>query len=754
MLRFVRSAIAAADRLPRRFWFFQQRDSVDCGPACLVMVGHHYGRRLPLSKVRELCAMDRQGTSLLQLSRAAEHIGFRTMRVRTTYSALVRDAPLPAIAHWDQKHFVVVYGRTRDGVRVADPARGLITYSEAEFAQHWATLPQPQGAMGFILLLEPTGPQVVEGDQDIKPSARGLSLLRRYLTRYRRTLVQVVLGSIAVAALRLALPFLTQAIVDVGIQQRDLGIIQLILIAQITLIVSRTGVEFLQTWLLLHMGARVDMTLVSDFLRKLLLLPLGFFEERRNGDLLQRVEDHSRVEQLLTTTTLVVVSSLLSLVVFTGALLFYSSAAFMVLVAGGALQVLYVSVFLRTRTVLDNQRFEQTAKQRGLLIECVAGIADIKLNSAEIDKRWNWERGQVALYRTNTRALRLEQLQQGGAVLVSEVVNAIITVVAAKQVIAGSLSLGGLLAVQYLVGQVAAPLSQLVGLVQSVQGAKLSLERMSEVFDAVQESTITPHQSPHLHEDKDLGVEGVVFGYQGSDGPQVLRGVNLTVANGKVTAIVGTSGSGKTTLLKLLLKFYDPVQGLIRLGEKDLRSIAHANWRRRCGAVMQDGYLFSDSIARNIALGTDEIDIGRVEVVARQACISDIVEALPLAYDTKIGPNGTGLSHGQRQRILIARALYHDPEFLFLDEATSSLDAETERQIVGNLDEVFRSRTVLVIAHRLSTVKRADQIIVMEHGTIAEHGTHDELVGEAGRYLELVRNQLELHGESPSSVRS
>lgn len=710
------------------------------------MVARHYGRPLPLRTIRECCSTDRQGTSLLELSRAAEHIGFRAVRVKTTFAALVSRAPLPAIVLWNQRHFVVVYARTRRGLRIADPGRGLVEYSEEEFCANWASPGTGNERKGFGLLLEPI-PSTTLLAEPSRDERSPLRLLRAYVARHRRTLWQVGAGGIAVVALRLVLPFLTQAIVDVGIQQRDIGFIQLVLVAQITLIVSRTAIEFLQSWLLLHMGSRVDMTLVSDFLRRLLELPLGYFESRRHGDLLQRVEDHARVEQLLTSTALIAIGSCLSLAVFCAALLFYSTAAFVFLIAGAICQVTYASLFLRARTTLDHERFERTAGQRGLLMDCVAGIADIKLAGAEVEKRWGWERAQVDLYRTSTRVLRLEQLQHGGALLVSEVTNAVITVVAAKQVIAGGLSLGGLLAVQYLVGQVASPLSQLVGLVQPTQAARLSLERMSEVLDAPAAAPPSTHTLLAGGANGTLEVNQVVFAYRGGKGLPVLRSVDLRVQTGKVTALVGSSGSGKTTLLKLLLRLYEPDSGTIRVGSEDLRKMEDNSWRARCGAVMQDGYLFSDTIARNIALGADAIDPHRLESAARLARIDDVIAALPLGYDTRIGATGVGLSHGQRQRMLIARALYNDPEYLFLDEATSSLDAETERQIVANLDVMFRARTVLVIAHRLSTVRRADCIAVMENGSIVEHGTHDELLFRRGRYFELVHNQLALSGD-------
>jgi ATP-binding cassette subfamily B protein len=744
-----RPAIRDLVRQRTTTWFCRQRDSIDCGAACLTMAARYHGRSLSLDHVRSLCTIDRQGASLLSLSRAAERIGFRVARVRATYDALAKHAPLPAIAHWDERHFVFIVGRAKGGLRIADPARGISIASEHEVRDHWTRGDPSHSATGFLLLLEPSGVSdatALESRFD-ESAPRGFGLLRQYIGQHSRTLIQVGIGAVVTAALRLALPFLTRALVDVGIAQRDLGIIWLLLVAQIVLIVSRTFVEFLQSWLLLHMGNRIDIRLVADYLRRLLSLPLPFFESRPPGDLFQRVEDHARVEQLLSGGTFIVFGAVTSLVVFSIALSMMSGIAFMILIAGAALQLMFVACFIRPRASLDYDRFTVMTIQRNLLLESIAGVADIKLFGADASQRAAWETGQIRLYRVKERSLRLEQLQQGGSVLLGEVTNAVITVMAAQQVIGGALSLGGLIAVQYLVGQVAAPLAALVNQVQNIQGARLSLERMAEVFGIAPETSATVRgYRPKEISSGDVVVESVSFGYQGNDGPTVLDAVDLTIQRGHVTAIVGSSGSGKTTLVKLLLALYQPDAGVIRAGGTDLRLLDRESWRARVGSVMQDGYLFSDTIARNIALGKDDIDMDRVMTVARHACIADTIELLPRAYDTIVGKNGIGLSQGQRQRVLIARALYDDPEFLFLDEATSALDATTERQIVANLETIFRHRTVVVIAHRLSTVRRADTIVVLERGSIVERGTHETLAATRGRYYELVRNQLELEG--------
>lgn len=734
---------ALLERIRWRRWFCNQRDTVDCGAACLTMIARSTGRQYNLTQVRALCDVDRQGTSLLQLSRVAEKLGFQALCVRTSYDALARSAPFPLIVHWDQHHFVVVYGRTRRGLLVADPGQGLVSYSAAEFSSHWQSHTTEGDAVGYALVMEQRqeAADLHEPASDIEPA--GLRLLLPYIRPHARTLAKVLGVVLLVSLLRMALPFLTRGVVDSGIARRDIGIIELILVAQIALLISRAGGEFIQARLLLHVGTRVDLALVSEFLRRLLRLPLAFFDSRMPGDLLQRIEDHARIEQLLSVSALLVITAALNVLIFGVTLAFFSTEAFRILLVGSILQSLYIAAFIRPRTNMEARHFGQMARTRGLMIECVNGISDIKIACAEAAKRTEWEGEQVKLHRIKIASFGMEQSQQVGSSLIAEIAGAIITVVAARGVIQGALTLGDLLAIQYLVGQVAGPIAQVVSVVQPVQGAKLSLQRMGEVFAAREEAGPAAATQPS-QSGATLAVRNLCFGYKATPEAAVLRDVNMSIPAGKVTAIVGTSGSGKTTLVKLLLRLHDPTAGAIELGPLDLRTIDRDEWRARCGAVMQDGLLFTDTIARNIAFGKASIDAARVARVARLACIDQMIEQLPLRYETRVGPGGINVSQGQRQRLLIARALYGDPEFLVLDEATSALDAETEQDIVGNLYGVFRSRTVVVIAHRLSTVRHADQIVVLEQGRVVEVGDHAELVARGGRYLELVQNQLEL----------
>lgn len=725
-----------------KFPAYRQMDAMDCGPTCLRMVARHHGRSYSLQTLRERCHLGRQGVSLLGIAYAAESIGMRTLSVKTTMEALTREAPLPCIAHWDQNHFVVVHRIARGRVHLVDPARGPLTVSEREFREHWVSISEGGRELGVALLLEPT-PRFHEQEGHADDAPTGARFLLSYLRGYGRLFTQVGVGMLLASVLQLVFPFLTQSIVDKGITTRDLGFVYVVLIAQLTLFFSRTAVEFLRNRILFHVGTRVYVSVISDFLIKVMKLPMSFFDTRTVGDILQRVQDHSRIQLFLTTTTLNTAFSAFTLVVFSGVLAIYSRSIFFLYLGGSVLYAAYVMLFLKRRKELDHQRFAELSRNQSTLVELVSGMSEIKLANAEQQKRWGWERVQARLFRVDLRALGLDQLQNGGAMFINELKDITVTFLAAKLVIDGSLTLGMLVAIQYIVGQLNTPLNQLVGFVHTAQDAKISLERLGEIHGAADEED-PQEKIGFIPGDHDLHLDGVTFDYGGPLARPVLTDLSLTIPAGKVTAIVGASGSGKSTLLKLLLKFYEPTGGVIRVGSTDLKNLSNRVWRDGCGVVMQDGYLFGDTIARNIGVGHDEVDVRRLAHAARVANIHEFVEGLPIAYNTRVGQEGIGMSQGQKQRMMIARAVYKDPEYLFFDEATSSLDANNERRIMENLEEFFRGRTVVVIAHRLSTVKNADQIVVLDRGRIIERGTHAELVALRGSYYALVKNQLEL----------
>jgi ATP-binding cassette subfamily B protein len=726
---------------PRSFPIFRQLDAMDCGPTCLRMIAQYYGRTFTASFLREKACIDRQGVSMLGIAYAAEAIGLRTLAARVPLEALLEQAPLPCVLHWDQKHFVVLYRHKKGRISIADPARGGVTLTVDDLRRHWASEVDGKEA-GLVLLLEPTASFFAARD-GIEPETGGFGRLWGYVRRYRSVLGQVWLGLVLASLLQLIFPFLTQAIVDHGITNQNLSFVHLVLIAQLVLAFSRTGIEFIRNRVLFHVGSRVYLSLLSDFLLKMMRLPLTFFDTRMAGDIMQRVQDHQRVQYFISSPLINTLYAAVSLVVFTGVLAYYSWSIVLVFIIGTVLYVAYVLAFSSARRAVDYRKFADSAESQNELVELVHGMPEIKLANAEQQRRWRWEAIQARLFHLNLRSLGIEQYQQGGSILVNELKNITVTFLAAKLVIDGELTLGMLLAVQFIIGQLNVPVSQLIGFIQSTQDAKISLERMGEIHSRQDEEQID-EKVPALPPDKTIRLENVSYSYTGPLGTKVLDQLDLVIPEGKVTAVVGPSGSGKTTLLKLLLKFDEPQGGRISVGSIGLSALSGHVWRSQCGVVLQDGHLFSDTIAGNVAVGFETVDPLRMMEVAQISRIDEFVDNLPLGYYTKVGRDGIGLSAGQKQRILIARALYKRPSYLFFDEATSALDATNERAIMERLETFFRGHTVVVIAHRLSTVKRADQIIVLDGGRIVEQGTHDELTRRRGRYLELVKNQLEL----------
>jgi|UPI0003B2ADC4 ABC-type bacteriocin/lantibiotic exporters, contain an N-terminal double-glycine peptidase domain len=727
----------------RPFRHFHQLDSMDCGPTCLRMVAMHYGHHYTLETLREKCEFSREGVNLFGIAKAAESIGFRSTGARLSFEELCK-APFPIIVHWNQRHFVVLYGTKGKGrnikMLIADPATSLVELSESEFKKSWYSTVKDGVGLGIALILEPT-PRFYQEDGE-SVNRRGFKFLRTYLKPFRKFIVQLIAGLFIGSLLQLILPFLTQSIVDIGIGTQDIGFIWLVLIAQLMLAISMASVEFIRGWILLHMGTRINISLISDFLTKLMKLPIGFFDTRMTGDLLQRIDDHKRIQNFLTGSSLNVLFSLFNIVIFGAVLLYYSPIIFLIFIVASVAYVLWVLIFMKRRRELDNKAFTQNAANQNSVIQLITGMQEIKLNSCERQKRWEWERIQARLYRLNIKGLALGQYQEAGATLINQLKNILITVFAASSVLNGELTLGMMLSVQFINGQLNAPLMQVISFLKASQDAKISLERLAEIHDKKEEENEEENHISEIASGKSITIENLSFKYEGAGSPMVLKNINLSIPSGKVTAIVGTSGSGKTTLVKLLLGFYTPQEGTIKYGENNLFSLSMERWREKCGVVMQDGFLFSDTIAGNIAPGVESIDVPRMEKAVDIANIRDFVESLPLSYNTKIGQEGHGLSQGQKQRLLITRAVYKDPELILFDEATNSLDANNEMQIMSNLDEFFVGRTVLVVAHRLSTVKNADNIVVLDKGVITESGTHSELIDKKGAYWQLVKNQL------------
>lgn len=725
----------------KTFPFYQQLDSMDCGPTCLRMIAKYFGKSYSLPFMREKCYIDKAGVSLKGISEAAELIGLRTMAVQIPINASKNKpslsvAPLPAILHWNQNHFVVIYKISKSHVWIADPANGKHKLSIEEFEQRWIA----NNKNGIALLLEPSNNfyETDIADYDKK----GFGFLLQYIRPHKKLIVQLIIGLLLGTVFQLIFPFLTQSLVDIGIDTKNLHFIYIVLAGQLMLFLSSTIVRFIQSWILLHISVRINVSLIADFLIKLMHLPLGFFDSKNTGDLLQRIGDHKRIESFLTNSSLSVLLSITNLVVFGIVLAIYSISIFIIFFFSAILYIGWIFFFLKMRKEVDYRAFQQMSNNQDALIEIIQGMPEIKLQGSQFKRRWKWANIQAKLFRVQMKSLTISQYQDAGALSINQLKDIMITFLAAKLVLDGQMTLGMMLAIQYIIGQLNAPLQQLIGFIRAAQDAKISLERLSEIHDAPNE------ENKEIQKLKDIPnghieIQNLSFRYTPiSD--DVLQGINITIPRGKTTAIVGASGSGKTTLIKLLLGFYQPSKGNIKIGGQDLSTIYAKVWREQCGVVMQDGYIFSDTIANNIAESDDTTNLSKVTTSAQTANIGDYIQSLPLGFSTKIGTKGNGISQGQKQRLFIARAVYKNPEFLFFDEATNALDATNERIIMDNLNNFLEHKTAIVVAHRLSTVKNADQIIVLDKGEIVERGNHVELVANKSVYYQLVKNQLEL----------
>ena len=723
-----------------RFPIYRQIDQKDCGPTCIKIVAKYYGKDIDIQKLRHLSETTREGSSLLNLSVAAEKIGLHTLGVKLDFEKLL-EIPLPCILHWNKEHYVVLYNIKRNKIYISDPAHGLITFKEKEFLNFWiGNNADYKTEEGIALLLEPT-PVFYNTELEKREEKKfNFLFISRYLLKYKKFLAQLVLGLLAGSVLQLVVPFLTQSIVDVGIQNQNLNFIYLILVAQFA---GKTGLEVIRSWILLHLSTRINISLISDFFIKLMNLPISFFDSKMTGDLLQRINDHKRIERILTISSLNTLFSMVNFIIFGLILAYYNLSIFFIFLFGSAFYFVWVLFFFKKRKELDYKRFSEQSKEQSKVIELVNGMQDIKLHNAERQMRWNWEFTQARLFKVGIKSLTLEQAQSVGSSFINELKNIIITVLSAKLVIENEITLGMMLAISFIVGQLNTPIAQLIEFLREVQDAKISLERLGEIHNLDDEEGIGKQKISVVRDNVNLKLNDVYFRYPGMLRP-IIKNMNFTVPARKITAIVGLSGSGKTTLLKLLLKFYEPETGKIEIGSDNLTDLSQRAWRSQCGVVMQEGYIFNDTIANNIAIGEDHINEKKLLHAVKIANIQTYIDELPLGFNTKIGLEGTGLSTGQKQRLLIARAVYKNPKFIFFDEATSALDANNERVIMENLDKFFDGRTVIIVAHRLSTVKNAHQIVVLEDGKISEIGNHKVLTKKRGSYYNLVKNQLEL----------
>jgi ATP-binding cassette, subfamily B, bacterial len=740
---------------------------MDCGPTCLYMISRFYGRIIALEKLRNLAEIGKEGVNLLGISDAGEKIGFQTTALQLSFNKLLNEAPKPAILHWGQNHFIILLPQKKHlfnnnqykNITIADPAKGIISISKELFLQKWISDKNEEGEpTGIALLLEP-GQNFYSNQYDgsfTETKTNHAQQLLGYIRPHKKLVFQLFLGVMLGSLLQLVFPFLTQSVVDVGINTQNIQFVYIVLFAQLALFIGRLSVEFIRSWILYHISSRINISILTGFLIKLMKLPLAYFDSKKTGDILQRMNDHKRIQNFLTGTSLSTLFSLFNLLVFSIVLLNYNVLIFGVFISASILYILWIILFLKKRKQLDYQQFDIAAAEQSRTIQLVQGMQEIKLHGSEKQQRWQWEHLQASLFRLGMKGLSLNQWQQAGAFFINEGKNIFITFIAATAVIQGQITLGAMLAIQYIIGQLNAPIEQMIGFVQNWQLAKISLERLNEINQLADEEPVILDAKmgqklvSELPQNRTLQLNNISFTYPGAGNEPVLKNITMRIPHGKTTAIVGTSGSGKTTLLKLLLKFYDPPSGEIHVGEAkesaglNLSNISHRTWRQQCGVVMQDSFIFSDSIAKNIAVGEDYPDRERLRYAATIANITSFIEGLPLGYNTKIGAEGTGVSAGQRQRILIARAVYKNPDMILLDEATNALDSNNESTILKNLILFFEGKTVVVVAHRLSTVRNADQIVVLHNGVIIEQGTHTELAALKGEYFTLVKNQLEL----------
>lgn len=732
----------------KSFPYYSQDDSIDCGAACLRMIAKYYGKSYRLQTLRDYSFVTREGASLMGVSDAAERIGFRTSGVRVSAEVLREKIPLPCILHWNKNHYVVCYRirKKRKGCvySIADPANSKVNLSEADFLKHWASCKVNGEDCGVVLALSP---DIEFNDiEDDSRAAKGYKLRHflKYLIPHKWSIGQSVLGMGLFMILGLIIPFLTQTMVDVGIGDRNFGYVVLVMIAQLVLTFTSLSVSFLQSWISLHVNTRVNIALVSDFWRKLMKLPLRFFDTKMTGDLMRRISDHSRIENFLLNDSVNIVFALFNFLVYSILLAYYNPLILLIFFVGHSLYIGWVAFFLHYRKQIDYLFYDIQSKNNSCVIQLIQGMEEIKMNNEERRRRWEWESIQAKSFAISMKNLKINQIQTLGASMLTKTTNLLITLIVAKQVIDGGMTLGMMMALAYIIGQVAAPISQLVGFINSLQDSKISLERLNEIHGQEDEDVNIEKQRNELPQEADITIDNVSFSYSGSTRDYVLENVSLTIPQHKVTAIVGMSGSGKTTLMKLLQGFYLAQKGTIKVGTIPLSLINPHLWRSKVGMVMQDGYIFSDTIARNIAVGGDTIDKERMYEAARMACIDGFIDGLPLGFNTKIGMDGNGISQGQRQRILIARAIYKNPEYMFFDEATNSLDSKNEKKILQNLSSFYKNRTVVICAHRLSTIKNADQIVVLKDGTVVERGTHEELMRKKGEYYNLIKHQTEI----------
>lgn len=726
-------------------------DSTDCGPTCIRIISSYYGRKISHYEIHRHCHISRDGISLLSINNAAKAIGFRTTCIRLSFQQLCNETKFPCIIHWNQNHFVVVYKvkskGTKTWIYISDPAYGLLKYDKIQFIKSWISTYHESDYntitnLGVVLLLEPTKDFYREKEHYCKDDKVKLTEVYNYLKPHKRYIIQLIITLITGSLISFTLPFLTQLVIDIGIDSGNLNFIIIILIAQIVMILGQMSNELVRRWLMLHVTSRIGISLISNYLINLMMLPISFFESRMTGDIMQRIEDHGRIQSFLTSSLLSIIMTITAFIVYAIIIGGYDMTILTIFVIGSTLHIAWGLIFLKQRRKINYMRFHEMSSCQNNIMQLINGIQDIKISGCEKQKRWKWEQSQVRLFGVYIKDLKLNQIQQIGGAVIDQTKNLLISFYAASAVINGQLTLGMMTAMQYIIGQFNLPISQFLEFIQDAQDAKISLERINEIHSYTTEEEPNKNYIMQIPEKADIEFKNVTFQYNRHDHKKTLNNICIKIPHDKVTAIVGASGSGKSTIIKMMLGFYKPTSGTILIGDYPINNYSLSSWRKQCSAVMQEGFIFSDTIANNIGISDDIPDIYRIYEASKIANIEDFIGQLPLKYDTKIGIEGNGISIGQKQRLFIARAAYRKSKYLFLDEATNSIDADNEKIIIENLNTLFKNKTVVVIAHRLSTVINADNIIVLDNGQVIEQGTHKQLIKLKGYYYKLVSSQL------------
>jgi ATP-binding cassette, subfamily B, bacterial len=723
-----------------RFPKEHQLDKMDCGPTCLKIVSKYYGRYYSLALLRDLCGTTREGVSISNITNGAERIGLKTRVVKCSVKQLSEEVPLPCIVHWKSHHFVVVYKIKKNRIYISDPASGLVSYPLKEFTRSWL---QRNSKKGVVIGLQPEADFHELDLEDHVQNQKSYRSVLGYFRPYRKNILTLVLIMLFATALQASLPFITRAIIDVGVHTSDVDFINIMLIAHAVILISITFSNAVRDWITMHLTARINISLISDYLVKLMKMPITFFENKLIGDILQRAQDHQRIRDFIMGSSLNLVFSSITFLVFSIILFIFDRTIFWCFTGGSMIYLGWVLGFLEVRKRLDTNYFGLMAKDQSYWVETISSMQDIKVNNYEQNKRWKWENLQAKLYKVNVKLLSVTNFQTQGAQLIDGMKNLLITVICAKSVISGEMTFGIMVSTLIIIGMLNGPLHQFIQFAISAQVARISLKRINEIHALPDEENHIDVYQAEIPRGRDIRADRLTFQYVPKS-PFVIQNVSFIIPTGKITAIVGDSGSGKTTLLKIILRLYEPTYGNLHIGNLNLGNVSLKKWRKMCGVVLQDGKIFNDTVLNNIVLGAEEIDHDLLERAVSLANINHEIESMPKGYSTKLGEQGRGMSGGQKQRILIARALYKNPEFLFLDEATNALDTINEKKIVDALEEAFIGRTVVIIAHRLSTIRKADQIIVMKNGRISEIGSHESLIEKRGHYYDLVSTQAAL----------